>query len=183
MKLFDKMKDLVLGSDEYDDFEDVEQGDEYEDAPVKSSSSSYEPFEKFEPMESFEAKKSEKNKVVDFSSAATSAPTYQRSTSSSSSNSASRPHVVVAKLEKFEDVGEVAKSINEKRMVIINLENADNATTQRIIDFIYGVTIANNSELKRVAFRTYIIKPAGYDYTGGDGFDSNNMDGIVFGAK
>lgn len=171
MKLFDKMKDLVLGSD--DGFEDLpEEG--YEE-PVVPQMPKYDPVEKYESFESYEPKKAERSKVVDFGSASS----FTRNTTARTSGD--RPHVVVAKLEKFEDVGEIAKNINEKRMVVINLENADNATTQRIIDFIYGVTIANNAELKRVAFRTYIIKPAGYDYTGGDGFDSNNMDGIVFG--
>lgn len=171
MKLIDKMKDLVLGSEDYDGFEGVQE-DEYE-APSASQMPKYDPIEKYE---SFESKKTEKSKVVDFNAASS----LSKSMVSSQKNG-DRPHVVVAKLDKFEDVSEVARSINEKRMVIINLENADNATTQRIIDFIYGVTFANSSELKRVAFRTYIIKPAGYDYTGGDGFDSNNMDGIVFG--
>ncbi len=185
MKLFDKMKDLVLGSEDYDDFEDMPQEEMY------GAEQQYEvprAAERYEEIEPFEPKRQERsNKVIEFSQTPASAPsaTYQRSPAAAAthSNVGGRPHVVVAKLEKFEDVGEVAKSINEKRMVVINLENADNATTQRIIDFIYGVTIANSSELKRVAFRTYIIKPAGYDYTGGDGFDGNNMDGIVFGTK
>ncbi len=177
MKLFDKMKDLVFGSEEIDeDFSGVQE-EEYEE-PVVQKNVRRDPIETFEPVQSYEPRRAEKaperSKVVDFSAASQSRTAAQKATGD-------RPHVVVAKLEKFEDVGEIAKNINEKRMVIINLENADNATTQRIIDFIYGVTIANNSELKRVAFRTYVIKPAGYDYTGGDGFDSNNMDGIVFG--
>ena len=91
----------------------------------------------------------------------------------------------MAKLEKFEDVSEVTKSINEKRIVIINLESASNEITQRIIDFIYGVTIANRGELKRVAYRTYMIKPQGYDYSGGldEDMDSNSIDGIFFSNK
>lgn len=173
MKFIDKMKDLVLGSD--DGFEDLPDEGYEETAPAQSSK--YEPVEKYEEIENYEPRRAEKSKVVDFGSASN----YARNTVQKPSGN--RPHVVVAKLERFEDVGEIAKNINDKRMVVINLENADNATTQRIIDFIYGVTIANNAELKRVAFRTYIIKPAGYDYTGGDGFDSSNMDGIVFGSN
>ncbi|MBQ7957097.1 MAG: cell division protein SepF [Clostridia bacterium] len=177
MNLFDKMKDLVLGTEDEGSFEGIAD-DNYDETPAPQMPK-YDPIEKYESFNSFESyepKRAEKSKVVDFNSASS----FTRSTPASQ-KSGDRPHVVVAKLERFEDVGEIAKNINEKRMVIINLENADNATTQRIIDFIYGVTIANSSELKRVAFRTYIIKPAGYDYTGGDGFDSNNMDGIVFG--
>ncbi len=181
MKIIDKMKNLVLGED-YDDFEDMPQNDSYGDEQVyEPAQPRYEMPERFEEIEPFEPKRPERSKVVEFSQA--SQPQARSTAMASHSSAGGRPHVVVAKLEKFEDVGEVAKSINEKRMVIINLENADNATTQRIIDFIYGVTIANSSELKRVAFRTYIIKPAGYDYTGGDGFDSSSMDGIVFGTK
>ena len=179
MNLFDKMKELVLGTEDEGSFEGiVDEG--YEEAPAHQMPK-YDPIEKydnFSSFESYEPKRAEKSKVVDFDSASS----YNKS-ASSYQKAGGRPHVVVAKLERFEDVGEIAKNINDKRMVIINLENADNATTQRIIDFIYGVTIANSSELKRVAFRTYIIKPAGYDYTGGDGFDSNNMDGIVFGSN
>ncbi len=172
MKIFDKMKDIVLGAEDEDSFEGImEEG--YEEAPIPVQKPKYDPIEKFE---SYEANR-RTEKVVDFNAVSG----HPKNNYQPARSGGDRPHVVVAKLEKFEDVGEVAKSINEKRMVIINLENADNATTQRIIDFIYGVTIANSSELKRVAFRTYIIKPAGYDYTGGDGFDSNNMDGIVFG--
>ena len=172
MKFFDKMKDIVLGAEDEDSFEGImDEGYEEPDVPVQKPKQ--DPIERFE---SYEAKKPDRNRVVDFNTASS----YSRNNYQAPKTD-DRPHVVVAKLEKFEDVGEVAKSINEKRMVIINLENADNATTQRIIDFIYGVTIANSGELKRVAFRTYIIKPTGYDYTGGDGFDSNNMDGIVFG--
>ncbi|MBQ7654287.1 MAG: cell division protein SepF, partial [Clostridia bacterium] len=100
----------------------------------------------------------------------------------SNESRASKPRVVVAKLERFEDVGEVTKNINEKRIVIINLESASNEVTQRIIDFIYGVTIANRGELKRVAYRTYMVKPQGYDYTGSidEDTDSHNIDGIFF---
>lgn len=177
MKLFDKMKELVLGSEEIDEGFGGVQEEEYEE-PVVHQNVRHDPIESFESVQSYEPRKAERaperSKVVDFSAATQSRASAQK-------NAGDRPHVVVAKLDSFEDVREIAKNINEKRMVIINLENADNSTTQRIIDFIYGVTFANSSELKRVAFRTYVIKPAGYDYTGGDGFDSNNMDGIVFG--
>ncbi len=174
MDLKDKIKKFIMGSEEDEEFGEVADYD-YEENDDVQQSGPYQPMESFES--SFDSGKKQtqffnerNNKVVNFASA-----------SNNTERSSNRPHVVVAKLEKFEDVGEVAKNINEKRMVIINLQDADNPTTQRIIDFIYGVAIANKSELKRIAFRTYIIKPQNYDYTGSDGFDSNNMDGIIFG--
>ena len=167
MGFMDKMKGLILGSEDEEDYGEIREEtyvndeDEYD---FLSNNSDMQ-FEAPRPDFSSERKQS---KIVNFNS------TSQRQTS--------QPHVVVAKLEKFEDVGEVTKSINEKRIVIINLESASNEITQRIIDFIYGVTIANKGELKRVAYRTYMIKPNGYEYSGGidDEFDSNNVDGIFF---
>jgi cell division inhibitor SepF len=67
--------------------------------------------------------------------------------------SSSRPHVVFKKL-------------NEKRIVILNLETCQPDTAQRIIDFLYGVAYANSGEIKRVAGRAYIITPYNVPVTG-----------------
>lgn len=167
MGFMDKMKGFILGPDDEEDYGEVNQRNydsnsgEYDFLTDNSSS-----FE--EPRPSFAERRHERDNVVSFHS--------------NEEPRASKPRVVVAKLERFEDVGEVTKSINEKRIVIINLESASNEVTQRIIDFIYGVTIANRGELKRVAYRTYMIKPQGYDFTGSidDEIDSNSIDGIFF---
>lgn len=174
MGFMDKIKGLILGPDEDEDYGDIrerrydDENDEY-DFLNNHDSSQFE-----EPRPTFSSSKRQGN-IVDFGS----------SKQSMHSSQASKPHVVVAKLERFEDIGEVTNSINEKRIVIINLESASNEVTQRIIDFVYGVTIANKGELKRVAYRTYIIKPNGYEYSGimEDGSDSNSIDGILFNNK
>ncbi len=175
-KWYERVKDVVLGSDEVDESFDPVRDEEYEEPVAAKRPARREPIESFEPMESFESRRQErtveKNKVVDFSAASHARP-VQKTTSD-------RPQVVVAKLERFEDVTDVAKSINEKRMVIINLEDAKNDAARRIIDFIYGVTYANGAQLKRVAVRTYVVKPAGYEYKGDDGLDDSSMDGIAF---
>jgi len=173
-KWLDKVKNVIMGNDDEDDYNEIQEeqydseDSEYDFLDNSSSKNSFE-----SPRPTF-GNERRQGKVVDFHSASQSQAHPQ-------SHSA-KPHVVVAKLEKFEDVGSITNSINEKRMVIINLETASNEITQRIIDFIYGVTIANKSELKRVAYRTYMIKPYGFDYTGnsGDDFDGNNMEGFFF---
>ena len=64
MNFLDKMKDLVLGSD--DGFEDLpEEGYEEPAAPQKPK---FDPIEKYDNFESYEPKKTER-KVVDFGSA------------------------------------------------------------------------------------------------------------------
>ncbi len=79
---------------------------------------------------------------------------------SSKPNSAQpKPHVVFRKIDRFEEVGEVADVLNDKRIVILNLETCPNDVSQRIIDFLYGVAYANHGDFKKVAGRAYIITP------------------------
>lgn len=74
-------------------------------------------------------------------------------------HSANHSHVVFKKLDKFDDVGAVADELNQKKIVILNLETCPNDVTRRVLDFLYGVAYANNGEIKRVAGRAYIITP------------------------
>lgn len=77
-----------------------------------------------------------------------------------------KPHVVFQKIDRFEEVGEVADILNEKRIVILNLETCPNDVSQRIIDFLYGVAYANHGDFKKVAGRAYIITPYNVPVTG-----------------
>lgn len=70
-----------------------------------------------------------------------------------------RSQVVFKKLDKFDDAGAVADVLNEKKIVILNLETCPNDVSRRVLDFLYGVAYANNGEIKRVAGRAYIITP------------------------
>ena len=70
------------------------------------------------------------------------------------------------KLDRYEAVGSVADVLNEKRIVILNLETCPNDATVRIIDFLSGVAYANNGDIKRVAGRAYIITPYNVPLTG-----------------
>ncbi len=88
----------------------------------------------------------------------------------------SKAHVVFKKLDRYEDVGSVADVLNEKRIVILNLETCPNDVSVRIIDFLSGVAYANGGEMKRVAGRAYIITPYNVPLTGEllDGFEHQN---------
>lgn len=77
-----------------------------------------------------------------------------------------KPHVVFQKIDRFEEVGEVADILNDKRIVILNLETCPNDVSQRIIDFLYGVAYANHGDFKKVAGRAYIITPYNVPVTG-----------------
>lgn len=95
------------------------------------------------------------NKVVDM-----------RSSVPAATAASSKAHVVFKKLDRFEDVGSVADVLNEKRIVILNLETCPNDVSVRVIDFLSGVAYANSGEIKRVAGRAYIITPYNVPLTG-----------------
>jgi len=66
---------------------------------------------------------------------------------------------VFKKLSEFSAAREAADSINEKKLVIINLEGADSASSRRIIDFLSGVAYANSAALSRAAAGVFVITP------------------------
>ena len=90
-----------------------------------------------------------------------------------------KPHVVFQKIDRFEEVGEVADILNEKRIVILNLETCPNDISQRIIDFLYGVAYANHGDFKKVAGRAYIITPYNVEFEG-DLIDELENNGLYF---
>ncbi|MEE1139237.1 MAG: cell division protein SepF [Acutalibacteraceae bacterium] len=142
MGLKEKLKKFINVSDE-DYIEDTEPAYEddfdYEPAPSVSRQSQHARTER--------TTSSNQGNVVNINS------------TSKASAGQPKPHVVFQKIDRFEEVGEVADILNEKRIVILNLETCPNDVSQRIIDFLYGVAYANHGDFKKVAGRAYIITP------------------------
>lgn len=67
--------------------------------------------------------------------------------------------VVLVKPEVFEDASAIADHLNEKRTVVLNLENTGKEISRRLIDFLSGVAYANGGKIQRVAHSTYLITP------------------------
>ncbi len=152
----------VNEGDYYDDVDDTELEEDYEDeveeeAPVtrrSSFASSFRP-----------AEKPKNNNVVDFG-----AQSQQRS----------KPQVVLAKPATFDDATGIADHINQRHMVILNLEATSRDIARRLVDFLGGVVYANEGSIRRVANSTFVIVPHGYDL-GGDLLDSLENGGVYFG--
>ncbi|MBQ2775131.1 MAG: cell division protein SepF [Clostridia bacterium] len=137
MGLFDKVKNYINNSDE--DQLDMDVDNVYDDPDAMSDES--------EPVRTFS----------DISSTS-------RTSASSSPNivdlrSSSRTPVVLKKIDTYQEVQSVADVLNEKRIVILNLETCPNDASQRIIDFLSGVAYANAGGIKKIAGRAYIITP------------------------
>lgn len=153
----DKFKNIFnVSEEEYFDDMDMEENDRRDDDYSRDVRSNNFGFNR-------SRNESGESKVVDMRSSSASAPS-------------AKAHVVFKKLDRYEDVGTVADVLNEKRIVILNLETCPNDVSVRIIDFLSGVAYANGGEMKRVAGRAYIITPYNVPLTGEllDGFDYSN---------
>ncbi|MBR4858498.1 MAG: cell division protein SepF [Clostridia bacterium] len=142
MGLKEKLKKFINVSDE-DYIEDTEPAydDDFDYEPVLSNS------------------RQSQNARTERTSASSQGNVVNINSTSKASAGQPKPHVVFQKIDRFEEVGEVADILNEKRIVILNLETCPNDVSQRIIDFLYGVAYANHGDFKKVAGRAYIITP------------------------
>lgn len=136
MGLFDKMKNYINNSDE--DQIDTDINDVYNDPDIDT--------EENEPVRSF-------NDISSSSRPTVATPNIVDLRSSS------RTPVVLKKIDTYQEVQGVADVLNEKRIVILNLETCPNDASQRIIDFLSGVAYANAGGIKKIAGRAYIITP------------------------
>ena len=164
MGIFDEFKRLAHpyedeDEDDYDDFDisprPVERRDRDRDRyerPSRSSESSY----------SAPAPEDDRrgNKVVNI-------------------RAATQLQVVLVKPERFEDASSIADHLREKRTVVLNLESTNGEIARRLLDFLAGVSYAQEGKIKKVAISTYIITPYNVDILG-DLIDELENNGLYF---
>ena len=162
MGIFDEFKRLAHpyedeDEDDYDDFDisprpvERRDRDRYE-RPSRSSESSY----------SAPAPEDDRrgNKVVNI-------------------RAATQLQVVLVKPERAEDASSIADHLREKRTVVLNLESTNGEIARRLLDFLAGVSYANEGKIKKVAISTYIITPYNVDILG-DLIDELENNGLYF---
>lgn len=93
----------------------------------------------------------DRSKVVDF-----------HATAAALKDSSAMAHMKVMVIEpkSFDDAQQVANCLKEKRPIIINFENTDEAAAKRIIDFISGTTYALSGEIKKVSRNVFLCAPS-----------------------
>lgn len=161
MGIFDKVKNFIDNSDEDTIDEDIE--NVYDDSADDTYSS-----------DSTESATESAKSFSDFS--ASSRPSSISSTPNIVDlRSSSRTPVVLKKLDRYLDVQSVADVLNEKRIVILNLETCPADDSRRIIDFLSGVAYANSGDIKKVAGKAYIITPDSVPLSGDVLEDIENM--------
>ena len=81
-------------------------------------------------------------------------------------NAKTQLSVVLMKPEKFEQAADVADHLRERRTVVLNLEQTNKDVARRMVDFLSGVTYAQDGKIKKVANSTFIITPYNVDIMG-----------------
>ena len=92
---------------------------------------------------------------------------------------ATQRQVVLVKPERFEDASSIADHLRDKRTVVLNLESTNGEIARRLLDFLAGVSYANEGKIKKVAISTYIITPYNVDILG-DLIDELENNGLYF---
>lgn len=73
----------------------------------------------------------------------------------------SGPQVSVYSPRGYQDVVEIADSLRNRQVVIVNLQNADRTLLQRVVDFTSGVAYTIDGKIQKLAEAIYLIVPAG----------------------
>ena len=137
MSFIDDLKQWARGDDEEEELEEFT-------AP-RASRKEREEEEKAAPVTDF--RRSSNNKVVNI-------------------NATTQLSVVLVKPDKYENAPEIADHLRERRTVVMNLEQTNKEVAKRLIDFLSGVTNAQEGKIKRVANSTYMITPYNVDILG-----------------
>jgi cell division inhibitor SepF len=71
------------------------------------------------------------------------------------------PAVSVYSPRSYQDVVEIADSLRNRQVVIVNLQNADRTLLQRVVDFTSGVAYTIDGKIQKLAEAIYLVVPAG----------------------
>lgn len=167
MGLFDELRKWTRPYDDEDDFEEdftpraSERIPTPQPAPQSARSTVHAAAPRASASFDFDDRRSERsNKVVNI-------------------HATTQLQVILVKPEKFENAAEIADHLRDKRTVVLNLESTQKDIARRLIDFLSGVTYAQDGKIKKVAVSTYIITPYNVDIMG-DLIDELENNGLYF---
>lgn len=95
-------------------------------------------------------------------------------------NEENKMQVILARPTNFGEVKPIGKDINDKKIVLLNLESVASEDAKRILDFLTGVAFANGSDIKMTAQKTFAIMPSDVKFTGKDLMEELESNGYNF---
>ena len=94
----------------------------------------------------------------------------------------SSDHLVIVKPSSFAEASSIADHLNNKLIVVLNLELAQRDVARRLIDFLSGVAYANGGALQKVASCTFVITPYNVEVSGGGADESAETTEMNYGV-
>ena len=119
-----------------------------------------------EELEEFEAPVSRKERTAEKDNQVNFSDFKRNSNKVVNINATTQLSVVLVKPEKFENAADIADHLRERRTVVLNLEQTNKDIARRLVDFLSGVTYAQDGKIKKVANSTFIITPYNVDILG-----------------
>lgn len=177
MGIFDTLKNLTRPYDDEDDFFDEDTEIETDIRPIG------------QPAPPSAEKRSSffSTGTPEYDSPAPSRPSFiprrDRSGDSgkvTSLNQHTGSKVVFIKPERYETSKEICDHLQDKRIVLLNLDDTNKEIARRILDFIAGATYYSGGKVTRISSSTYIITPYSVDVVGGDLTEELENSGIFF---
>ncbi len=89
------------------------------------------------------------------------------------------PEVALFAPRSFGDVTDIADALRNRQVVILNLQGADRALLQRIVDFTSGVTYTLDGKIQKLADAMYLVVPPGVAVNSQGLRDSLGSDGML----
>ena len=74
--------------------------------------------------------------------------------------------VVIMQPETFDDAREACDHLKSKKPVVVNLENLNKETAQRIVDFLSGSVYGLDGDIQKVSAGIFLIAPNNVDIMG-----------------
>lgn len=77
-----------------------------------------------------------------------------------------KPQQIVMKISKptnFDQVEEIIAELKNKNSIVINLEYVSKDIARRIMDAIYGATLALDGHVEKVSNSIFVVAPVNYD--------------------
>ncbi len=74
--------------------------------------------------------------------------------------------VCIFKPTDISEAREITNTLRANKSVVVNLENTDDATAQRIIDFTSGACYAIDGTLQKISNYIFLVTPSTVDITG-----------------
>lgn len=146
---FNKLKDYIVGDSYYDDDEYDVEYDDYEDEAEEEEiiARSYRPSSRSSNIQPLKRNHSNYNKIVNI-------------------NTSVNMQVVVSSPESLEDASEICMDLKDKKTIIVNLENVEFDTAQRISDFLCGACYALDGSIQLISDEIFIVGPVNVNITG-----------------